>query len=83
MAAEQFCQLNLLRDLVVVGAVDQRCRLILNRLDHLGMAMSQIVNGHTGQKIQILLAISIPQTTPLTTHRDNRVATVGLHNHLI
>ena len=80
MVAEQLRQFDLLRDLVIVGAVDQLRRLLLQRRDHLGMAVSQVVDRHPPQKIQVLFAIGIPQSAPFAPDRYDRVAPIGSHD---
>ena len=48
VAAEEFRQLDLLGDLVVVGAVDHGSCLLLERLDDFWMAVAEIVDRHSG-----------------------------------
>ena len=83
VAAEQLSQLDLLGDLVVVGAVDHGCCLLLERLDDLRMAVAEVVDRHAGEKIQVALAVGVPELAPLAPYRHDRVPAVGLHDILV
>ncbi len=77
---QQLGQLNLGRNMVVVGAVDQGGSLILYRLDHLGMAVAKVVDGDTRQKVKVCLAVDIGQPAASTALGDERIATVSFGN---
>ena len=77
---EQLCQFDLLRDLIIVGTVNQLAGLFLKGCHNLGMTMPQIINRHATEKIQIFLAVHIPKPATLSPGWDNRIATIGLHD---
>ncbi len=68
-----------LRATVQVGDVDQRRRLILDRLGQLRMAVAQQINRDAGGEIQIALAILADQVAPLASHRTHATPWVDGH----
>src|SRR5210317_279628 len=80
---EPLCQLNLLRDMIEIGAMQQTSCLLAQGGDHPGVAMAKIVNGHSGEKVEICFAINIPQSATFAAFCDDWVATIGFHDMFI
>ena len=80
VVAEQLRQFDLLRDLIIIGTMNQLCGLLLQSRNDLGMTVPQIVDRHTPEKIKVLFAIGIPQAAPFSPDRHDRVAAIGPHD---
>ena len=83
VVAEKFSQLDLLRYMIIVGAVDKLRRLLLQGRNNLRMTMTQVVYRHPGQKIEILSAVCVPQVAPFTPYRDKGIPSVGFHDIVV
>ena len=80
MLAKPFRQFDLLGDLVEIGTVQQAPGLFPECGDHLGMAVSEVVDGNAGEKVQETAALDIPQAAALAADRHQRIAAIGFHH---
>jgi hypothetical protein len=77
---QQLGQFLLAGHVVVIAAVDHVCHLLLQRLHQFGVAMPQGVHGDAGQRIQVFLAVDVPDTAALAVRHGDREAPVGVHH---
>jgi len=85
-AAGQFGQLGgqlHLRDVVIdIGTVHQLGRLPADGFHHARVAVADPVDGDAGEKVQVLLAILIPNPSPAGSLAHQRHAAIGLYHVL-
>jgi hypothetical protein len=65
---------------VVVGGVDQLAHLLLQRGHQLGVGVSQRVDRDAGERIEVLLAVGVPDPAASAVRQGHRQAAVGLHH---
>ncbi len=56
---------------IVAGCVNQRRRLLLNGLNHAGVAVAERVDSDACQEVQILFAARVPDAHSLPAHEGN------------
>ena len=57
--------------------------LVLQSGHHLRVTVAEIVDSHSGEKVEIDLAIHIPQAAAFAAVGDDRVTTIGFHDTLV
>ncbi len=58
----------------------EAARLLSHRLHHGRVAVAQLDHRDSGEKIEVLVALGIPQARALPAHELDRVAQVGAHH---
>ena len=75
---DEFRQIRLLGNLVQVGAVHQRGRLLLQGLRYHGMAMPQHAGGNAGTEVQIALPRAVPQSGAFPADGSHGITAIGM-----
>ena len=78
-ATQALRKLLLQRDLVPVRGVHELARLIADRGRHRGMGVPQAADGHAGQRVQVFVALRIPEPDAFAAHEGDRQAAEGRH----
>jgi subtilisin family serine protease len=63
----------------VVAAVDHLGQLVLEDRHQIGVVVTQGVHGNTGQCVEVLLAIDVPDSATLTMAECDRQSAIGVH----
>jgi len=63
----------------VVAAVDHFADLVLQGRHQIGVVVTQGVHGDTGQSIQVLLSIDVPDSATLTMAECDWQSAIGVH----
>jgi hypothetical protein len=64
----------------VVGDMDEALRLLGDRLRELRMPVAQAAHGDAGERVQVLLAVRIPEPGALAARERHRVGGVRVHH---
>ena len=80
---EQPSQLDLRLDVVEVGHVHQRLRLLAHGLGNGRVAVSQVRHGNSCEEIQIFPAVRIPQARPFAACQRQLTRAIGVDDVLI
>src|SRR5262245_12379542 len=78
MVAKLPGQLRLRQYMVEIGDVHEFASLLLNRSNDGWVAVAKAVDGDAGQKVEILLAISVPHPGPFAANQSNGITCIGL-----
>ena len=60
--------------------MQQRARLLGDRVGHLGMCVTERRDGQTREEVEVSLALAVPQIRALAAHERDGQATVRLHH---
>ena len=71
---QQLGQLQLRHGVELVGGLQQGAGLLDDGLGHRRMGMAQVVHGPAGDKVQIFLAVGVPDPGAFAAHDDHRLA---------
>ena len=83
MLAEELGQLRLLRDVKQVGHVEEGRRLLAQGAHDLGVAVAERGHRDPAGKVQVLLAVRVPDPRPLPSHEGDRVPLGEGHEVLV
>ena len=80
---EHLGQLDLRPGVEQVGHMHQGLRLATDGRTHLRVAVAERTDGDTGEKIEILAAVRVPQPAAATAHHGRRKPVVGADENLV
>ena len=81
--AQAVGQLGLQRDLVQIGGMQERLRLMGQRLRHVGMGMAKATDGDTGQTVEVGLALAVGQVRAGAADKIHGHTAIGIHNMVL
>ena len=62
-----------------IADVHQPPGLLAHGCDHLGMTVPDVRDGDAAEKVEVLVAVDVPQTRALATHELDGLARVGVN----
>jgi hypothetical protein len=77
VAAQLAGQFRLGQDVVEIRNVQQLFRLLPNRPDNSRMTVTQIVDCDSGEKVEVLFTVGIPDFRPFASNQGDRNAGIG------
>lgn len=77
--AQALAEFVLQRNLIQVGCVHERCRLLTERAGDCRMTMTQSAHGDTAHGIEIALSVVFPQPGAFTTREGHWQPVVGIN----
>jgi hypothetical protein len=80
MAAKLPRQLGLRHNVVEIGNMQKFAGLLLDGADDGRVTVAQVVYGDAGQKVEILLAVSVPHPGAFTANQGDGIARVRLRD---
>ena len=81
--AQAVGQLGLQRNLVQVGGMQQRLRLMGQRFGHMRVGMAQTADGDTGQTVEVGFTLAVGQVGAGAADKIHGHTAIGIHNMVL